>query len=410
MLRQANLHVESSAGNHGKSIGSKDRVEFPRGKLIERPAGNVNGALSEFKIQNAVLAFYSGTASADIDHFRRRSLQGKLHPHRFRNQGISNQHRFALFLEKPDAHGLADVEFTQKFCIVKHARRRRPRGKGGFRLIDLAARLLLADQRKIQFALGSRFIPEPDVPDTRLEIFNCKIQDHHAGEVGSLLVFGHFAAGFGGIADLADIHRNRFARNRGKFSVQPVERLDISGKIGVLRPGNIRMQHHAVNQTADIMVAVVAEVLIILIGVHRVDADSRNGGFGIDSADNPALETDDVHDIVHGSVEVFADHRLVLGLPYLNQPFPGKNVFFKPLFQLGPFVLLHRHHSFERIQDIHAADDVDRLPAGNRFGTRLDRLEILLLENCKEKLAVPFRPAEAPEFGIQTAPDAESGL
>ena len=149
MFRQPDFHVERSSGNCGKNIGSKDRVEFPCGKLVERPTGNVDGALSEFEIQNAVPAFYGGTASADIHHFRGRRLQGKLHPHRFRNQGISDQHRFSLFLEKPDAHGLADVEFTQKFCIVKHARRRRPRGKGGFRLIDLAARLLLADQRKI---------------------------------------------------------------------------------------------------------------------------------------------------------------------------------------------------------------------------------------------------------------------
>ena len=37
-------------------------------------------------------------------------------------------------------------------------------------------------------------------------------------------------------------------------------------------------------------------------------------------------------------------------------------------------------------------------------------LEILFLEEGEEKLAVPFGAAEPPEFGIQSAPNAEGGL
>ena len=198
--------------------------------------------------------------------------------------------------------------------------------------------------------------------------------------------------------------------DRGELAVEPVQRLDVAGKVGILRPGDVGVKHDPVDQSVDAVVAVVAQVLVVLIGIHRVDADSGDGRLRVDFAYDPALEADDVHHIIHGAVKVLSDHWFILRLPNLHQSFAGEDFLFQLLFQLRPLLLFDRHHLLEGIQDVHAANDVDRFAGGDLLRSRLDRLKILFLENGEKKLAIPFGTAEPPEFRVQPAPHAESRL
>jgi len=196
----------------------------------------------------------------------------------------------------------------------------------------------------------------------------------------------------------------------GDFTVEAVQHVDVAGGVRTLRTGDVGVKHQGVDVFVDAVVAIVADILVVLVGVHRVDADSGDGAAGIVGADDVTLHLDDVHDVFHGAVKVFTDHRLVLRLPDIDEAATGDDL-------AGQLLLLHRqllggerNHLLEGVEDVHAADDLDRLAGGDLFGCGRNALVIRLLEPGEEQLAIPLRTAEAAHFGGEPTPDAEGGF